>query len=188
MAKAFNKESTVHAFEPIARIAALARENCKVSGLDVTIFERAVAGQEGELPIYDPGGSNAYSASLNSEFLSGHKDQYMVPVTTIDAHCAAHDLDPDLIKIDVEGVEGKVLLGARETLARKRAIIFCEWLGHSESHAQARALLDEMDYVCVDIKLGKIVTIETTRVHDERNILLSPKHRVNDLLEKGPLT
>lgn len=42
------------------------------------------------------------------------------------------DLEPDLIKVDVEGAEVKVLEGARETLARYRPIVFFE---HGEGGA-----------------------------------------------------
>jgi FkbM family methyltransferase len=49
-----------------------------------------------------------------------------VPVTTIDHFCAEHDIEPDLIKIDVDGYEGKVLRGASETLARNRPLVLLE--------------------------------------------------------------
>ena len=40
-----------------------------------------------------------------------------VPAVTLDAHCAAHSIDRvDLLKIDVEGAEVNVLLGAQQLL------------------------------------------------------------------------
>lgn len=49
-----------------------------------------------------------------------------VPFTTIDHVCRAEGLRPAIIKIDVEGHEREVLVGARETLARDRPILCLE--------------------------------------------------------------
>ena len=187
IAKALNREATVDAFEPLARIADMLRENANVSGLDVTIFQVAVADQTGELPIHDPGGANAYSASLDPDFLEIETDSYLVPVTTIDAHCSARCLSPDLIKIDVEGVEGNLILGARETLLEANAVIVCEWTGSSEAHKAARALLIEANYVAIDPQTGKRATLSVGRDHHNRNVLLCPASRVEELLSIGPL-
>lgn len=187
IAKALNPEATVHAFEPLTRIADMICENVRISGLDVTIFQAAVADQTGELPIYDPGGANAYSASLDANFLAGKKDSYMVPVTTIDAHCAAYGLTPDLIKIDVEGIEGRVLLGAREALGRGKAVILCEWTPPSKAHDRARALLDETDYVALDPATFEPVDLMSDRMHEDRNVVLCPTSRVKATRAFGPL-
>ena len=50
-----------------------------------------------------------------------------VRTTTLDEYCAANDLRPDVIKIDVEGAELAVLRGARRTLASGAAAVFVEF-------------------------------------------------------------
>lgn len=46
---------------------------------------------------------------------------------TIDAYLAARDVkNVDVIKIDVEGTEGMVIKGMRQTLSRQRPIVICE--------------------------------------------------------------
>ena len=190
IAKALSPQATVHAFEPLARVADKVRENTRVSGLAVEIFQVAVADQIAELPIYDPGGTNAYSASLDPNFLSGDKNSYMVPATTIDAHCAAHDLSPDLVKIDVGGLEGRLLLGARETLAKGQAVIVCEWTGTSEAHQKACDLVKSCGYIVLDPMTGQIVDLDAERENKKRNVrnvLLCPKERVAALLTQGRL-
>ena len=187
IAKALSPHSTVHAFEPLARIADKTRKNVQISGLSVEVFQAALADETGELPIHDPGGENAYSASLDPNFLGGHKDTYLVPVTTCDAHCAAHNLSPDLIKIDVEGLEGRLLLGARQTLAKGKAIIVCEWTGSSDAHQSARGLLQSCGYVSIDPANGQIVNLDAGRQHEDRNVLLCPESRLATMKTKGPM-
>ena len=49
-----------------------------------------------------------------------------VEVITLDSFCTAEALRPALLKIDVEGFEHEVLLGAREVLATHRPIVMVE--------------------------------------------------------------
>ena len=64
--------------------------------------------------------------------------------TTLD-HFAAENPLPDFIKIDVEGEEGAVLEGARDTLRAKRPIICCE-LHTSAAANRVCNLLKEFGY------------------------------------------
>lgn len=190
IAKALNPAATVHAFEPLARIAELARENATVSRLDISVFQIAMADKTGELPIYDPGGANAYSASLDADFLktSADKDCYLVPVTTIDAHCAEHGIDPALIKIDVEGVEGRLIEGAGDTLSRGRVVILCEWLYKPETHDHAITLLAEVGYAALDPTTGQRTNLDDTISRAGRNVILCAEARVEGILKMGPLS
>jgi FkbM family methyltransferase len=60
----------------------------------------------------------------------------IVEQTTLDRLCAARDFWPDVVKIDVEGMEGRVLRGAAEVLRRRPVI-------HLELHPQALERLGE---------------------------------------------
>jgi hypothetical protein len=46
---------------------------------------------------------------------------------TLDALVAQRGLEPDLVKIDVEGFEPDVLAGGRGTLTERRPAIVLEW-------------------------------------------------------------
>ncbi len=49
-----------------------------------------------------------------------------VRAVTLDDFCAGRGLDPDVMKVDVEGSEASVLRGARRLLAARRATLFVE--------------------------------------------------------------
>lgn len=185
IAKAISPASRVFAFEPVNRIAARIEENCSVSGLDVVVVRAAVADLNGELPIYDPGGENAYSASLDPEFLDCEKESHLVPVVTLNSFCSENDLTPSLIKLDVEGIEGLALLGASDILIRGECCFICEWLGKSQAHAKAVSLLNESGYVAADLTTLEPIDLGNPRSHGERNILLVPQARW-EVLKRSP--
>lgn len=56
-----------------------------------------------------------------------------VEVITLDSYCAAENVRPALVKIDVEGFEHEVLLGAKEVLATHRPIVMVEVQRHAEA-------------------------------------------------------
>jgi FkbM family methyltransferase len=69
-----------------------------------------------------------------------------VPFTTIDDLCAARQLAPSLVKIDVEGAEADVLRGARRTLQAHHPIV-CLELHFDEMERRgesAAALLEDL--------------------------------------------
>tara|TARA_R110002073_G_scaffold24646_6_gene82938 strand:+ start:150 stop:1040 length:891 start_codon:yes stop_codon:yes gene_type:complete len=172
IAKGTSPRSSVHAFEPLLRIANRIEENGIVSGMDVVVVNTAVADTEGECEIFDPGGDNAYSASLDSEFLQGKKNSYPVSVTTIDEYCAQQQLSPTLIKIDVEGAEGRVIVGARRTLEKGHCRIICEWLGQPQQNEEACAILTQYGYVALDPTNFQPVDLNKLREFEDRNVLL----------------
>ncbi|HVV94225.1 MAG TPA: FkbM family methyltransferase [Hyphomicrobiales bacterium] len=63
--------------------------------------------------------------------LSGerHKEglsRFMLPVESLDDFCEARGIEPDLVKMDVDGYEAKVIPGAMRLLARRRPWIVME--------------------------------------------------------------
>jgi hypothetical protein len=53
---------------------------------------------------------------------------------------------PSVIKIDVEGHELKVLMGAKELITKHKPTILIELLPHIEDSEHVRTLLKEMGY------------------------------------------
>jgi FkbM family methyltransferase len=172
IARALSPKGAVVAFEPVSRIAVLARENVAISGLEVEIVEAAVADKVGRMVIHDPGGSNAYSASLIPGFIDGKTSQHEVDVTTIDSFCQARGLKPRLIKIDVEGAEGFAIIGAALTIEEYRPRIICEWLGSQKNNEQAVRILEDLGYTAFDLATLKSTNLRLSCNYQARNVLL----------------
>jgi len=76
-------------------------------------------------PEYRTAGSLIVLSDLHR---SGNTEPVDVEVVTIDSYCLSRRLRPTFIKIDVEGNEPAVILGAHETIAELRPrLIFEMW-------------------------------------------------------------
>ena len=72
-----------------------------------------------------------------------------VPATRLDDVVQCENLQPTVIKIDVEGSELKVICGAADTLRRYRPLVVMEYLApdrHNTAHREATALLRQLGY------------------------------------------
>lgn len=131
----------VHAFEPDPRNRALLEENVRRNGLGalVTIHAEAVSDESGtaELLLAEEE-SSANTLRQNRAFAVS--DEWTVAARTVPT-VRLDDLRPglgrvDLLKIDVQGSEPRVLAGAAGTIARHRPVIVVEavpgWPGTPE--------------------------------------------------------
>lgn len=76
----------------------------------------------------------------------GSTGDVAIEIESIDTLCASGRIPPpNLIKMDIEGAEYQALVGARETLARHRPVVFLATHG-SEVRAQCEALLTGLGY------------------------------------------
>lgn len=130
----------VLAFEPQPRIAALLRENVDKNAPGI------VSAQQIALGIVSGVCNMADLPPDDTEFNFGGvpisaPGTQLTEVTTIDAL----NLNPSLIKIDVEGMEPEVILGARETIKRCQPIIYLEC--NRKDTKDVATVLAEIGYV-----------------------------------------
>lgn len=133
--------AAIHAFEPLPKNVERARHNFAVYGLTKVQLEPvAVADEEGEATLHvssgpPPRGGEmeignrsssllAPSAAIAGEFpWLAFNETLTVPVTTLAHYAAAHAFEKvDLLHLDVQGAELRVLEGAGPLLSRIRAI------------------------------------------------------------------
>ena len=121
--------AVTYSFEPIPECVAQI-EARKLP--NVTVLQTALSDEEGvaEFHLDERVGAGMEASSLRVlEGVIGRTVE--VPITTIDTFVSRHGIAPDFIKIDVEGVEEKVIAGGMQTIRRHRPIIIFEVWGYN---------------------------------------------------------
>ncbi len=109
------------AVEPVPTTATILRETLVLAeqSHSATVFELAMSSAEGEVSMYVVG-EGAGTNSVYSGFLAG-AEEVRVSATTLDSFCDLQKIPVvDLVKIDAEGHDYEVLLGAAQGLRSGR--------------------------------------------------------------------
>lgn len=140
-AKTVGETGAVIAFEPQRLIFQSLCANVALNSLtNVLCWQQAVGEAKGSIvvPLLDQTKPNNFGGVA----LGGWETGETIPLVTID------DLNLpqcDFMKIDVEGMERKVLFGARDTIRRHRPVLYVE-NDRPEEAAGLLNLLGELDY------------------------------------------
>jgi FkbM family methyltransferase len=110
----------VHSFEPEPRNFAHLRRNLELNGLGHRVQAHAVAlgAEEGEAVLHVRGAEGEGRHSIATD--KGSSGSIRVPLTTADEFARSIGEPPDIVKIDVEGAEGRVLRGMEDLLQSGR--------------------------------------------------------------------
>lgn len=108
--------ATTVAFEPHPGNMSTLQKNISLNNCSVTTEQMAISDTIGKMNIIgDPDNPAEGSAVLSSE--ASGEGSIKVPVTTGDRYCEKHgDLDPTVLKIDIEGGEASAIRGFGEKL------------------------------------------------------------------------
>jgi FkbM family methyltransferase len=130
---------TVHAtgFEPTPLTSSIFRSLAAANQLAIRIERCAVAAEPGTAELYISPWDTSNSLA---EGFRPATDSFSVPTVSVDSYCATRGIRPDVVKIDVETLESKVLLGALATLEQSPASIVCEMLPAAEPEQTGAAL------------------------------------------------
>lgn len=152
------KGRKVYAFEPLPTSRERLIANAALNEVEIDVFAGAASNKTGEAVLHFNAGLPLTSgASLQKAFCLVPSGNVKVPTWRLDD--ALEDVDPAIIKIDVEGHEIAVLEGAEQIISRARPLLVLE--ANTQEHEAALAVwLDDHDYEYVNA--------------DERNLLCTP--------------
>lgn len=147
---AFNRAMTVFAFEPVPPVYDILCANIRVNALGgcVTAVNTALSDGVGEGDMLIP--LNRAQSGLS--FLDTRAPDMpcrteRVPITTLDQFCATQGLVRlEFIKIDVEGLEHKVLRGGEQTIRRYTPTILFEAVNTDHTIP----IVEAWGYTCTD--------------------------------------
>ena len=125
--------SHVHAFEPVPEVAAILPRNMEPHE-NYTLHNFALGDEGGHVTMTVPLEATAYS-HINPTGSPLQPDVVSAVMRTLDSF---EIQDVDLLKIDVEGYELQVLLGAEQTIRSCRPIIVIEQNGQEERYGVKR--------------------------------------------------
>ncbi len=112
----------VESFEPDPQAAEALRRNAALNAVpQLAVNERAVGAEPGSVRLV----RLPRTTGLTSRYTIRDGEEFEARVTTLDLHFAGRR-PPDLVKVDVEGMEHEVLRGARGLLSSGRppAVVF----------------------------------------------------------------
>lgn len=151
----------VYTFEPLPDNVERTRFNISLNGMQDRVFcvPKAVSDKSGVV-IYDDFGRNDWGRISNDGVIPAGKNTNMFfeSVSLDEFVFQQGHPPPNLIKIDVEGGEGKVLAGARQLLIKFRPLIICEIHG-PEAARQVSSELSCLGYGFKDAKGRRLASI-----------------------------
>ena len=181
LAASLNPASVIIAFEPSDANFKVLSANIAMNGLPIQSFEAAVTSEDGPVVLYDFD-EFSYSASLVQGFRPGTVAR-TVPGLSLDSFAEQHGLWGKrlLLKIDVEGHEEAVLIGAAR-LKNENVSLIVEMLTADAIHSVSTLLPpDGFSYRHVDERLGKLVEVTALLAANAPvpvgNYLIEPAHR-----------
>lgn len=196
-AKRVGTRGKVFAFEPQQTTFSRLTENIKISNLEnITAEQVAVGAQSGEIEIVTD--ENYSSISYTKHIDSNNKTKNVVKVITLDAYFEAKEVkDIDYLKIDVEGFEFYVLLGAKEILKTKiPAIIQVELIERFQKRSGSSTqmicqLLNELGYHLFYLEENSLKPAPpynqkkaNDKIYDENDILAIHGTKIQHILQK----
>ena len=139
-AKLVGPSGRVFCFEPLPENFALLQGNMQLNNLcQVATFNQAIFSSNGAITLTVP--DDQRNSGNGSAYIHGGGREVHVEAISVDAFCEEVGIRPDILKMDVEGAEYEVLMGARKTISQSRPKLLIE-LHHFDGNLAAHPVPD----------------------------------------------
>lgn len=200
LARLMPHSQKTYAFEPVSSNFKRLKENASLNGLkNIEVFKIALSNEPGEAKIVMredfKGGASTGNASLAiSEDADAGFEYEIIECKRLDDFMREHVIDPiGVVKIDVEGHEDLCFLGARDTFARSRPIIFSEvnnWYFEKRGIKSGKALFESLPEKYITFKmfeenelfLEQVSFPEVSMMRGMHNVIFCPEEKAPALL------
>lgn len=132
----------VLAFEPAAPVLPVLRDNIQ-RHLNITLIEAAAGDRDGSVDLWVPKLKDTGMSTVLKNGPGVPCVQYGVQSVTLDTICSTYRVQPEWIKLDVEGAEDRVIGGSPKTFSNSALTVVAEvWLDSIlPSHRESVKLL-----------------------------------------------
>lgn len=182
LAAAANPACQVWAFEPVPFIFDMLEKNVRLNRLtNLHTVQQAVADFVGESTFYVTRTNVGIPTdSSSNEAFRGQTEEFRLPTTTLDAFVGELGLASlDVLKIDAESTEVKVIRGAARVLESYRPYVICEVLENID-HGELQGTFESLDYRFYHIDPAGLhlqPNLSGSLEVDERNYLFVPAEK-----------
>lgn len=147
----------------------------------------AISSLKGECSLRIPISSksnNEAKASIIQDNFANNFEEIIVSTETLDNYCKTNLIYPDFIKIDVEGAEGYVIEGAKDTIEKQRPILLIEIeLRHNNKAKEIFSSFNEKNFRCLHFDKTKTKLVEYTNINDiQKPSLIETSEYVNNFI------
>lgn len=178
-----NPASRVWAFEPVPFIHDMLQANIDLNQLhNLEAVQAAVADFVGESTFYITRTSTGIPTDSSScEGFRSDVEAIRLPTLTLDEHMRRAQIARlDLLKIDAEAAEAKVLRGASQTIERDRPFMICEVLENVD-HSYLQETIQAQRYLFYHITPERLVQhprLQGSLNVEQRNYLFVPAEKI----------
>lgn len=139
-------KGAVHTFEPNPTLISILRKNLGGKP-NVHVVNKAMSGSSGTVEFHVAPLPFIGTSSIRADWQPRKTELVTAEATSLDDYCRSAGVSPDVIKLDVEGVEDRVLKGGEKLLREKPPVLILEVFTPAiESDRAALRLLRESGY------------------------------------------